>query len=64
METDKRVNNGGAREGSGRKKSPEVALKKNTTVKINPRYNILARKRHGTLERALMYAAFNGGKSA
>lgn len=60
---DKRKANGGARPGAGRPPTVAPANRKNTTVAIAPRYKDLARKRHGSLAKALMFAAFNGGKT-
>lgn len=54
---DGRIVNGGARAGAGRKKL--AVEKKNTTVKAEPWVFDQARQNHGTLEKALLFAALN-----
>lgn len=57
---DGRASNGGARKGSGRKPSPEQLRRKNTTVQVDPVVVFKARSRHGSLAKALAYAADHG----
>lgn len=60
---DGRTKNGGARPGSGRKPSNQKSKQKNTTVCVDPVIVFKARSRHGSLAKALAFAADNGGKA-
>jgi hypothetical protein len=59
---DGRKNNGGKREGSGRKSREELRLPpvKPTTVEVEPEVIVLARKNHKTIGGALRFAAKYG----
>lgn len=60
---DGRTSNGGARDGAGRKPIYTKDTRPvSTTVSAIPPIFKAVRKRHGTLRKALEYAAFNGGK--
>lgn len=60
VKTDGRKSNGGARPNAGRKKATTPSKKKNTTVSVDPVIIFKARSRHGSLAKALEFAAQNG----
>jgi len=62
IKTDGRKANGGARPNAGRKKLANPSKRKNTTVSVDPVVAFKARSRHGSLAKALEFAAINGGK--